>query len=156
MYLSDGVKKKKKILWLHIMLLAFHDSSICVQYLVSFWYVCDSFRQLLGLGFQTANQQTNTHMHSTSTSEYWNMSSKAERAYRSPYKKDAALSQSSISLHPTPILSFLSLICGENTYCSFFSWWNKNVQRKMKSVRGYDPRSLKRWYHTPYSQYIHM
>lgn len=95
-----------------------------------FWYVCDSFCQLLGLGFQTANQQTNTHMHSTSTSEYWNMSSKAERAYRSRYKKDAAFSQSSISLHPTPILSFHSLICGENTYCSFFSWWNKKVQKK--------------------------
>lgn len=154
MYLSDG-DKKKKILWLHIMLLAIHDSSICVQYFVSFWYVCDSFCQLLGLGFQTANQQTNTHMHSTSTSEYWNMSSKQNvHIYLRKRKTQLSVNQVSVCTRPQ-FLSFRSLICGENTYCSFLSWWN--VQRKMKSVRGYDPRSLKkRWYHTPYSQYIHM
>lgn len=77
------------------------------------------------------------------------MSSKPERAYPTPYKKDVAFDQSSISLHPTPIPSFVSLICGENTYCSF-SVVVKPIpfKGKVKSFRGYDPRCLKVWGHT--------
>lgn len=58
------------------------------------------------------------------------MSSKPERAYPTPYTKDAAFSQSSISLHPTQILSFVSLICGENTYCSFSVVLNQDLSNK--------------------------
>lgn len=58
------------------------------------------------------------------------MSSKPERAYPTPYTKDAAFNQSSISLHPTQILSFVSLICGENTYCSFSVVLNQDLSNK--------------------------
>lgn len=62
------------------------------------------------------------------------MSSKPERAYPTPYKKDVAFNQSSISLHPTQILSFVSLICGENTYCSFSGVLNKDISNKKWKV----------------------
>lgn len=55
------------------------------------------------------------------------MSSKPERAYLTPYKKDFAFDQSSISLYPAQILSFVSLICGENTYCSFSAVLNQDL-----------------------------
>lgn len=58
------------------------------------------------------------------------MSSKPERAYPTPQQKDLAFSQSSISLHPTRILSFESLICGENTYCSFSVVLNQDLSKK--------------------------
>lgn len=49
---------------------------------------------------------------------------------RLPTRKTKALNQSSISLHPTPIRSFVSLICGENTYCSFSVVLNQDLSNK--------------------------
>lgn len=125
-------------------------------------WVKSASHQVLQVGFlffllflKQANQQTNTHIYGTL--KYCNMPSEPERAYLTLCKKVVAFDRSSISSHPTQI-SFLCItyLRGKNTYCFFFGCVKPGSlkENNVKSFRGYDPRSLKRWYHTWYSQYI--
>lgn len=86
------MERTKKIYWLHIKLLAHYDSSICVHcfvcfdmlvFFLFFVFVCFKPTGWVGLLDRLCNKQL-THMSSTSTSKYCNMSSKPERAYPTP------------------------------------------------------------------------
>lgn len=87
------------------------------------------------------------------------MSSKPERAYPTPQNKDAAFNQSSIRLHPTLVLSFVSLICGENTYCSFSGVSNRDLfkqkRKKVSEVKIQEVRRGDTTHHT-HSIYIYI
>lgn len=67
------------------------------------------------------------------------------------------LSINQVSVYTRPkFFPLYHLFAGKIHIAHFQLYQTKTFQTQMKSFRGYDPRSLKRWYHTPYSQYIYI
>lgn len=110
------------------------------------------FSDWLGWAFRQANWQTKTHIYSTSTSKYCNMSSKPERAYPTLWERRSFQSiKYQFTPDPNSFLRF-AYLRGKYILLIFQLYLTKTFQTKMKRSRGYDPRSLKRWYHTLNSQ----
>lgn len=111
-YLPDWDNKMNY--WLHIMLLALYDSSICVQYfvLICLWFnwVQDASNQMIQVGLldRLINKQVLLTYAVQILLMYCSMSSKPDRAYPAPFQKDTAFIQSSIKFTPNP-KSFLPL-----------------------------------------------
>lgn len=131
------------------MLLALHDSSISVQY---FCFCFDMFRDFF---FFSLNHQLGKNMHWNQVIQVWafkdrliqnkqihtctvralqstvNMSSKNQNVHIQLCVRKTQLSINQVSVYTRPkFFPLLSLICGENTYCSFSVVLNQDLSNK--------------------------
>lgn len=106
---------------------------ICLWFFfLSFFFILFYFFKFnrLGWAFRQANQQTNAHMNSTSTSEYCNMWSKSERAYPTPVGDRRSFQSIKYQFGPDlRVFPSVSLICGDDTYCSFLVGFNQDLSK---------------------------